>query len=130
MNLEAQYQFLIESLRLVAASPEEQVNALPDFVCVADEIATTFGDAFLLVPQLEQADLVSKAAVEVLRRLDSLFESGEGVEELAEPEMLRTHESWAEARRLAGEALDALEEERRLPVLSHITWIQGRSQRA
>jgi hypothetical protein len=54
-----QYHMLGDSLRLVAAPPEAQVSALPDFVCLTCEISTLYTDAYLLVPQLEEASLVT-----------------------------------------------------------------------
>jgi hypothetical protein len=45
MTPEDQYRLLVDALRLVAASADEQVYSLRDFVCVTDEVATTFGDA-------------------------------------------------------------------------------------
>jgi hypothetical protein len=46
---------------MVAASAEEHVSSLPNFVCLTDDVATMFGDAYLLVPQLQRAGRVSPA---------------------------------------------------------------------
>ena len=125
MNAEDQYRLLVDALRLIAASPEEQVSALPDFVSVTDEVATTFGDAYLLVSQLERAGLVSSDAALALRRLDDLFEAMPEDDSLGAPESLSTHSFWSQARSLARKALKRLEEEKRPPDLSHITWVKS-----
>jgi hypothetical protein len=125
MKPEDQYRLLVEALRLMAASPEEQVSSLPDFVCVADEVATTFGDAYLLMPQLERAGLVSQDAALATRRLDDLFEAIPKDGSLADQESFTTHPFWSQARSLAAEALQRLGEETRPPDLSAITWVRG-----
>jgi hypothetical protein len=66
---------LVDSLRLAAAAPEQQISALPDFVSVTDEVGTTFGSAYLLVPQLEEFGRISADAAIALKRLDDFFEA-------------------------------------------------------
>lgn len=125
MTPEDQYAMLIAALRLVAASSEEQVSLLPDFVCVTNEVATTFGDAYLLVPQLERAGLVSPDAAAALKRLDDYFEAMSEDESFADVESLGTHPFWADSRTLAAESLRLLGEEGRPPDLSGIKWVKG-----
>ncbi len=125
MTPKDQYTLLVDSVLLVAASAEEQVSALPDFVCVTDEVATTFGDAFLLVPQLEGAGLVGINAAHAPMTLDEFFEQMPDDPDLAEPESLQNHAFWAEARRLAGLALNELGEKKRPPELSGTEWVIG-----
>jgi hypothetical protein len=124
MTSKEQYNIVVESLRLVATSAEQQQAALPDFASLTDEVATTFGDAFLLVSQLEQAGFVSEVASAALRRLDAFLGCMPN-ENIADPESLKTHEFWARARVLASEALDALGEENRPPQLGWIAWLSG-----
>ena len=120
-----QYSLLVDALRLVAISAEAQIASLPDFVCVTDEVATTFGDAYLLVPQLERGGLVSTAAAVALERLDDFFEAMPEDDALAEPESLSSHPFWAKARTLAADSLRLLDEEVRPPELSTIRWVKG-----
>lgn len=110
---------------MVAAAADEQVSSVPDFVVVTDEVATTFGDAFLLVPQLECAGLVSTDAVNALRELDGHFERMPDDDRLADTASLYDHPFWEEARRLAIQALAMLGEQKRPPSLSGITWVRG-----
>jgi hypothetical protein len=119
-----QYQLLVASLRLVAAPPEAQVSALPDFVCLTCEISTIFRDACLLVPELERAKLVTADASAALRRLDDFLGEMPAEAEISNVEMLRSHWYWAEARRRAAEALVKLGEDERPPELPYITWVQ------
>lgn len=125
MTPESQYHLLVDALRLVAASAKEQIPLLPDFVCVTDEVATTFGDAYLLVPQLKHAGLVSPEAALAIGRLDEFFEAMPEDGTLATPESLSTHSFWSQARSLATEALERMGEEKRSPDLSGITWVRG-----
>jgi len=125
MTPKEQYDLLIGSVLLVAASADEQVSTLPDFVVVTDEVATTFGDAFLLVPQLERAGLVSSEAASALRELDEYFESMPDDDRLADPASLHDHPFWEEARRLATDALAKLGEAKRPPKLPGTTWVRG-----
>jgi hypothetical protein len=125
MTPENQYSMLVDSVLLVASSPEEQVSYLPNFVVVTDEIVSTFGDAFLLVPQLERAGMISNEAVNALRKLEHHFERMRAEDTLADPATLRDHPFWEEARRLATEVLSALGEEKRPPHFANSYWLRG-----
>lgn len=120
-----QHRLLVEALRLVAASAEEQLSLLPDFVCVTDEVATTFGDAYLLVPQLQRAGLVSPAAAAALKSLDDFFVAMPKDASIGETESLGSDPFWARARTLAAESLRLLNEEQRPPDLAGVTWVKG-----
>ena len=124
MTPEQQLHYIIESLRLVAAPAELQISVLPDFVSPTDEVSTTFGDAYLLVPNLVRLDLIRKDAAGRLADLDAWFEKMPTDGSICETESLKTHEFWQIARNLANDALLALEQEFRKPDLSFIGWIQ------
>lgn len=126
MSQEQQYSILVQSLRLVAASPQDQRAAMPDFVSVTDEVATTFGDAFLLVPQLERVGRVGDRCTTYMRRLDAHL-GAMPHEEVADPASLDDHPFWAEARRLAREALASLGEAVSLLDLRHLAWLPSRN---
>ena len=123
MTPEQQLQSIVESLRLIAAPADLQLSLLPDFVCATDEVATTYGDAFLLVPQLVRAGLINEAAKESLAELDDWFEDMPRNSTISDRSSLRNHEFWETARKLAKNALRSLGEEVRAPDLSHISWI-------
>ena len=42
MKPEQQLETLLDGLRLLAASADEQVQSLPDYVCVTDELISNF----------------------------------------------------------------------------------------
>ncbi|MBK6686011.1 MAG: hypothetical protein IPG45_16175 [Deltaproteobacteria bacterium] len=110
---------------LVAATADQQISALPEFVAATDEVATTFGDAFLLVRQLEHTGLVSSEAASALRELDEHFERMPDDGRLADPASLRDHPFWESARRMATDALKRLGEEKRPPKLPGTKWVRG-----
>ena len=121
-----QYQCLVESLRLVAASSTDQLLMLPAHVVATDEIVSSFGDSMLLLPQLERAGLVKPEGGDALRRVDDWLDSMPSDGSLAETNTLATHEFWEQGRRLATKALQALGEEILKPNLSWITWVAGK----
>lgn len=120
---EQQLQMVIESLRLVAAPAEQQLAALPEYVCITDEVMLTYYDAFLLVPQLVDAGLIEATAAESLTHLDNWFEDPQDPS-ITDPESLKTHAYWATARTLAAEALGQLGKDVVPPDLSYIFWSQ------
>jgi hypothetical protein len=117
-----QYAMLIESLQLAAAPADQQIAALPELVVRTDEVSSTFGDAFLLVPQLERAGRVSHDARLELEKLDELFAKTPASAGLDES---LSHPFWDEARRLAESCLRKLGHERRALRLTRISWVEA-----
>lgn len=64
------YKIIIESLRLVASLSDVQFKSLPKFVKLPDEIALTYHDAYLLVPQLDEEFSFSFETLYLLKSLD------------------------------------------------------------
>lgn len=124
MTPKQQLQSLIESLQLLAAPAELQLSILPNFVIATDEIATTFGDSYLLVPQLVRHGYIGVDAADQLAKLDSWFVDLPNDGSISDPESLKSHEFWASARILATETLKLLNEELRPPDLSNINWVE------
>lgn len=116
---------LVASLLLVAAPAEQQILSLPDFVVVTDEVVSMFGDAYLLVRQLNHAGLISSDALSALRELEEYLESMPHDERLQYSDSLSDHPFWKEARRLALFALTKLGEEMRPPSFPGTTWVKG-----
>ncbi len=123
MTPEQQLRSVIESLRLVAAPAPVQLAVLPDYVSPTDEVATTFGDAYLLVPQLLRAQAIPPEAAKRMAELDAWFANMPKDGSIADPKTLETHSFWNTARQLAKAALDELGEDACSPDLSHISWI-------
>jgi hypothetical protein len=123
MNIKFQYKSLVESLKLLASSYDDQKNYLPDFVDVKDEVIATFGDAFLLVPQLVEQDFLSKNAIASVVRCFNWMELATRDENISDLESFKNHENWQKVRELAAKALDDMNEEKGKPDLSHIDWV-------
>ena len=102
------YQSLLNSLILVAADYEDQVSSLPSFVVVADEVSTTYGEAFYLVNQLEEAGFINKHAEKLLKDLDNWFDYSPEGEVLDTLKSLKENPYWEKARNIAQEILKEL----------------------
>ncbi len=99
---------LVDGLRLLAAPAREQIAALPDYVIVTHEVISAFSNAYLLVPQLQGSGHLDAPAVLALEKVDAHIEAAPPDDDLEENESLETHPFWAEARRLAADALRQL----------------------
>lgn len=120
-----QFQFVVDSLRLLAAPAGDQLRALPSFVVATDEIVSTLGDAMLLVPQLERAGRIGAVGSDALRCIGAWLDSMPVDGSLTDPSTLRTHEFWDVGRALARSALLAVNEEVRMPELHQTTWVRA-----
>ena len=125
MKAEQQHESLVDSLRLLAASADTQIDVLPNFVVVTDEIVSTFEDAFLLLPQLERRSMVSPEAAEAVRRVDAWLDEIPDDGSIADASTLATHEFWARGRELARRALISMNEKIVPPRLQGTTWVKG-----
>jgi hypothetical protein len=119
---------LVDALRLAAIPAAEQVKTLPDFVHVPDEVALLYDDAFRLVPQIREAELIEDDQVEVLAELDQLFEemfAAADQDQLWTVEAMSVDERWKRSRQIATNALAALGRSVGPPRLEGITWVPG-----
>ena len=123
MDLKFQYKSLVESLRLLASPFENQVNHLPDYVEVKDEVIAAVGDAFLLLPQLIENDFLTKEAIASVVRCFNWMDMAARNDEISDLESFKNHESWQKVRGLADKALDEMKEKKGEPDLSHIDWM-------
>ena len=127
-NPTAFLEAVVDALRLAASPPAEQIEALPDFVHVPDEVALLYDDAFGLVPQIREAELIDDDQVQVLAELDRLFEE---MSAAADRDQLWTTEAmsgdvrWERSRQLAARALRELGRPASSPRLEGIKWIRG-----
>lgn len=67
--MEQQYKKITESLKLLASSLEEQEEYLPDFADVADDVISSFENAFLLLPALIENNKFSNKSIASILRL-------------------------------------------------------------
>lgn len=123
MDLELQYKSLVESLRLLAGSYENQLRYLPEFVDVKDEVIAVFSDAFLLLPQLIEGGFLSIKAIASIVRCFNWMDMALRNESMSDLESFKGQDIWQKVRLLADKALEDMEEEKKKPDLSHINWI-------
>lgn len=69
MEFQEQYKKVIESLKLLAASLEQQKDYLPEFADVPDDVTSSLENAFLLLPQLIDSGKFSNASIASFLRL-------------------------------------------------------------
>lgn len=69
MKQENTYKMLIESLKLLALSYEEQKKSLPDFADVPEDVVSSFENSFLLLPNLIEKDMFSNSGLASLLRV-------------------------------------------------------------
>jgi hypothetical protein len=118
---------LIQSLHLVAADAESQIAVLPPFVCVADEVALTYCDSYLLVNQIVEAGLLDRAFVPRLAAMEMQMSrmSGQEHTDLWTDKALRTRPEWESLRVQARAILADLGIELAPPDLGWITSVGG-----
>jgi|GEM_PF-4659103 len=120
----ALYRSLIDAVRLVASDYSQQVAVFPNFVCVPDEIASIYGDAYLaarhIVPDSEPRPTVSRALAE----LDEQFDQMSKDSELWTLEALSNQPEWENSRATARRILSELNEALVPPTLDWITFVR------
>jgi len=117
---------LIRSLQALAAPAEVQLARFPAFAVQADELALDFADALLLVSDCSQVRL-SATERHALERLDAQLAAMNGSvrREIWSEAAVRQAPEWAATRRLAWEALDALQAPADLPPPDDAVYIRG-----
>jgi glycogen debranching enzyme len=118
---------LIESLRLLGADYEAQVRILPEFVHIPDEVAITYGEAFLLADQILEAGLIDNATYTKLQNVDKYLEQMDDSKELWTLDALRTRPEWTRVRTLAREMLKSLGITMATPDLEWMTYVKSRN---
>lgn len=118
---EKYYSMLIETLRLLAANYETQIEVLPKFVNVPDELALIFTDTLLIVKQ--NAILVGEKMV-IIENIDKLLEEINENKDLWTLESLKNSSKWQEVRNLASKAIEILEEENKNPEIFWINFVK------
>jgi len=65
---------VIQTLQLLAADNKTQVDVLPSFVVVPDELTQTYYDSLCQLDQIEEAGLLDHDQVVRLREIDHMFD--------------------------------------------------------
>jgi hypothetical protein len=117
---------VVDALRLAALSADDQVAALPDFVHVPDEVALLYEDAWVLVPQIREAGLLTDDEYGALERLDRHYDdmsSAPDKDWLWTLEAMKRDDRWTKSRQLAVDALATLGRRPGRPEFPRTTWI-------
>jgi len=104
------YKVLLESLRLTALPYEDQQKLLPDFVVIQDEVINELENAFSILPDLVEADLLSNKATASIIRCYNMLETTRREVNLEDPEAFKTDPLWQQVRTLALQSLQNLNE--------------------
>jgi hypothetical protein len=111
------FAMLLESIKLLAADFQTQIEVLPNFVCVADEIALMFDDSYYFVDELLKSGLINKKQKAALSEMHSLLSQIDNDKKLWTIESLRKSFEWKNVRNLASTVLNLLEASSRKPSL-------------
>ncbi|MFA5947630.1 MAG: hypothetical protein WC806_01490 [Candidatus Gracilibacteria bacterium] len=103
-------KILIDALKNLASDYNDQIKAFPDFVCIPDELALNYYDAFLLSNQVLEAKLINKDQYKKIKKLDDYFDklSGKKHIEFWKLDALKTDSRWEKARIMAKEILSSI----------------------
>lgn len=122
----SKYLRFVSAINLVAGEADEQLKVLPNGVCKPDEIAILFDECKSYLDDLVKEGSLSRSIEKVLIEIDSEFdEMSSGHKYLWTEEAVRVNHNWAQQRQRARELLEMMGEEKRLPVLDWVTFIQG-----
>ena len=116
------YNYLVQSLRLVASPHHIQISSMPDYVNVTDEIVLIYNEAYIMLPQINK--LISPHIFKMLDELDKLFEDMSNDKSLWNIKCLEENEFWIKSRELGHKALVELNEKYTKPNLDFILWIK------
>lgn len=106
------YRKLVESIKLISLSFEDQAKCLPDFVEIPFEVLDIFDNVFLLLPGLIEKDqLTYRHIAEILRlfNLINFISSNPNFKDL-DDEQFEQSEEWNKVRDFAKEILSLLGE--------------------
>lgn len=114
---------MTQALRLLAARAEVQVQALPTFVHVPDELSLIYGDIVLLLDRLHRNGILNEVLYLKLQELNAILDEMSNQESLWEIESLSNSREWQEVRMKARECLSLLNESEEPIDLSWLSYI-------
>ena len=103
--LENQQKLLIDSLKNLGLSYQEQEKIFPDFVDIMDEILSDFDNAFRLLPEIMDKKAISYNAVRSILYCHNLIELNLSITERITDESFESGECWQLVRNYANESL-------------------------
>lgn len=119
-------QQLVEATQLLAADFAGQVAALPSFVHVPDEVLLHYDDAFLLMPQVLEAGLITAEQAAVAEAMHQALDTISVPQDYAVALRALEHApEWAALRAQARALLKALDEPLRAPEFSQTVYVSS-----
>ncbi len=116
---------LTQAIQLVALECEQQIQALPKFVAVPDEVAIILHEALLTFEHSEEQALVDAGVFDKIKRLDEYFGTLDKVEYSLEA--MCDSPRWAASRETAREILMMLGLHANKPDLGWMRFVEGES---
>jgi hypothetical protein len=116
---------LVESLQLLSADYSTQVDALPKFVVIPDEIALIYHECVLLLDQISEAGFLKEEEVRQLVEIDDKFNEMNTEADFWSLESLQHHPEWNKIRMVAKKILRSLGVPQAKPDLDWITFVGG-----
>lgn len=126
MNKAQKLNQILETLELLALNYEEQIQVLPKFVLVPDEIALIFDETFSTHSILLE-ELLNDVQFEHLNVVKGIFDDMDlnPYHQLWTLEALKTQKEWQNVREVARSLLNSFDHKRQVPKLSWIQYIKN-----
>lgn len=109
------YSKFLETIKLVASSPDVQLSIIPKQACRPDEIAFCLEEIMPLLDGFLEKNVITKEVASVIRNIDQIFLSF-CKEDWTETSLIFS-EKWNRVRGLALEALEMMGEKAEIPDL-------------
>lgn len=122
-NVNRFFRQLVEALQLLSADYSTQVNALPKFVVVPDEIALIFHECVLLLDQISEGSSLKEEEVRQLLEIDDKLNKLSTEADFWRLESLRYHPEWDKIRMIAKDILRSIGVAQAKPDLDWITFV-------
>ena len=123
-----QFDMLLQSLQLLAASYEQQLQAFPDFVQVPDEIALTFEDVCLFLDEIVHKGFVTPIQKGSIKQLNEALNQMSKDKELWIQSSLQTSPQWEDIRHRANGLLESFHKAKHKPQLFWLDYVSQKKE--
>lgn len=124
INVDEQYNRLIQSLQLLASDCNQQILLFPDFVVVADEIALLYEENLIFLDMLLRCGHINEKQKSELQDIDKKLENMSHRNNLWTLDAIRNSLEWDETRRCSHDLLISLGIKYKKPDLYWIKFCQ------
>ncbi len=100
-----QYKILVDALKLMGLSYEEQKKFLPEYADIKEDVVSVFINALYILPQLMDRQEISYGAVNKILHCYVQMDLSLSIEERSSDSAFANHEAWGQIREFAREAL-------------------------